>query len=119
MSDTVSDNLDAVEHKCMCLQELGDHIDQKGSIVLPDRLRFDFSHSGIVEGPALGRIEALCEKAIGQAMQVHAKEVPLQQAHTIHGKPPLQHQLTAVISSPHAIAGSCLWGGPQTCAGLG
>ncbi|KAK9796680.1 hypothetical protein WJX73_008232 [Symbiochloris irregularis] len=66
-------------------EELGDHIDQKGSIVLPDRLRFDFSHTGVVEGPALGRIEAMCEKAIGQALQVHAKEVSLQQAHTING----------------------------------
>ena len=44
-------------------QVLGDHIDQKGSIVQPERLRFDFSHGGAIDGPTLGRIEALCRQA--------------------------------------------------------
>lgn len=67
------------------MQVLGDHIDQRGSIVLPDRLRFDFSHTGVVDGASLGSIEKLCLEAIGRALQVYAKEAPLAQAQAING----------------------------------
>ena len=45
---------------------LGDHVTQKGSLVAPDRLRFDISHSGAVPADALDDIEAEVNRLIRQ-----------------------------------------------------
>jgi alanyl-tRNA synthetase len=45
---------------------LGDHVAQKGSLVAPDRLRFDFSHPKPVEAAEMERIEDLANDVILQ-----------------------------------------------------
>ncbi|KAG2485170.1 hypothetical protein HYH03_016060 [Edaphochlamys debaryana] len=64
---------------------LGDHVDQKGSIVLPDKLRFDFSNAGPVEAAQLAAVEKICREAVAAAMPVFGQEVPLGQARNING----------------------------------
>jgi alanyl-tRNA synthetase len=43
---------------------LGKHVQQKGSLVAPDRLRFDFSHTHAVAADDLRRIEEMVNRAI-------------------------------------------------------
>ena len=43
---------------------LGDHVAQKGSLVAPDRLRFDFAHPAPISAADLTRIEDLANKAV-------------------------------------------------------
>ena len=45
---------------------LGDHVTQKGSLVAPDRLRFDISHPGAVSADALNDIEAEVNRLVRQ-----------------------------------------------------
>ncbi|WP_375697141.1 MULTISPECIES: alanine--tRNA ligase [unclassified Bartonella] len=51
-------------------QTLGDHVTQKGSLVSPDRLRFDFSHPKSVSPKELKKIEDLANEIILQNSRV-------------------------------------------------
>lgn len=60
---------------------LGDHISQAGSLVAPDRLRFDFTHHTQLRGEELREIEDLVNKRIRQDDAVKTLEdIPYDEA---------------------------------------
>ena len=59
---------------------LGTHVQQRGSLVAPDRLRFDFAHDSRVSAAELAAIEADVNEAILRNYPVRAEEKPLAQA---------------------------------------
>lgn len=64
---------------------LGDHIDQKGSLVAPTKLRFDFSHKSPIAPSDLAKIEDISNDWIKRNVKVYSKEVDLTTAQKIPG----------------------------------
>jgi len=61
-------------------QVLGEHAQQAGSLVAPDRLRFDFNHSEAVTPQQLEQIEQITNEHILTNYELRTKYKPLQQA---------------------------------------
>jgi alanyl-tRNA synthetase len=55
-------------------QVLGDHVHQAGSLVAPDRLRFDFTHHGPVTESQRSEIESMVNREIFAATPVRTEE---------------------------------------------
>ena len=64
---------------------MGDHIDQKGSLVAPSKLRFDFSHKAQIALPDLTKIEEMSIEWIKKNVKVYSKELGLTDAYKIPG----------------------------------
>jgi alanyl-tRNA synthetase len=59
---------------------LGEHVHQAGSLVAPDRLRFDFTHHGPIATDVLAHIEAQVNEAVWSALPVRFQELPYKDA---------------------------------------
>jgi alanyl-tRNA synthetase len=64
---------------------LGEHVEQRGSLVDADKLRFDFAHPKAMTDAELAAVEAAVAAAVAAKLAVHAKEVPLAAAKAIRG----------------------------------
>ncbi|KAH8862849.1 Alanine--tRNA ligase, cytoplasmic [Schistosoma japonicum] len=67
------------------LRELVDESDQKGSLVAPDRLRFDFTAKRGMNRNELAKAEEICDAMISKHLKVYSADVSLSYAKTIQG----------------------------------
>src|SRR6266513_1670743 len=59
---------------------LGPHVRQQGSVVAPERLRFDFAHHGPVDDPTLARIEEEVNRHVWENLPVTTREMKYKEA---------------------------------------
>jgi alanyl-tRNA synthetase len=64
---------------------LGDEVNQKGSLVDQDKLRFDFSHKTGVTKDELEKIEKMSNEYVQRNEKTYSKDVDLDQAREIEG----------------------------------
>lgn len=61
-------------------QELGEHIQQRGSLVAPDQFRFDFSHLIAMTREEIEKVNHIVNERIRQNLAVYDEEIPYTQA---------------------------------------
>src|SRR5581483_2866348 len=61
-------------------QVLGSHVRQAGSLVAPDRLRFDFTHPEALTPAQLAEVQALVNEKVRQNVEVQTRETSFDEA---------------------------------------
>ncbi len=59
---------------------LGDHVEQAGSLVEPDKLRFDFTHFSAINEDEIKLIEKYVNRAILEGYEIDIREMPIDEA---------------------------------------
>ena len=59
---------------------LGDHVHQAGSLVEPDRLRFDFTHFSAMTAEEIAQVEEMVNDAVLEGYAVHTDVLPIEEA---------------------------------------
>ena len=93
VGDTVAASIDTVHRAAIrrahsathlldaaLVKVLGDHVHQAGSLVEPDRLRFDFTHFEGITPQQLNEVEDLVNDAILDGLTITTEELPLDEA---------------------------------------
>lgn len=66
-------------HKAL-KEVLGDHVNQAGSQVTPNRLRFDFTHFESISSEDIDKIESIVNSKVLEALEVNVVETSLKEA---------------------------------------
>ncbi|WP_068779830.1 alanine--tRNA ligase [Paenibacillus sp. GM2] len=69
-------------HKAL-KETLGEHVNQAGSLVEPQRLRFDFSHLGSISAEELAVIERRVNEQIWNALDIVIRQMPIDEARAL------------------------------------
>ena len=59
---------------------LGDHVHQAGSLVEPDRLRFDFTHYSAMTAEEMAKVDAMVQVAVLEGYAIDTREMPIDEA---------------------------------------